>query len=144
MTRICIHVYVYVYLYVYDIILYVMYTYTPINYNTVYIVLIRHCKHLLVVVYESLSCTDSPQALFCLCLRASIMCSYVHLCASIMCSCVHLVCASICIFVVVHPIYVHLCVCVSRCICVHLCASIRIYMYLCIPQAPFYVCSCRP
>ena len=32
-----------------------IYTYTPIIWNTVYIILIRHCKHLLVVVYKSLS-----------------------------------------------------------------------------------------
>ena len=33
-----------------------IYTYTPIIYNTVYIILIRHCKHLLVVVYKNMSC----------------------------------------------------------------------------------------
>ena len=35
-----------------------IHTYTPISYNTVYISLIRHCKHLLVVVYKSLSRMD--------------------------------------------------------------------------------------
>ena len=34
-----------------------IYTYTPIIQNTVYIILIRRCKHLLVVVYKFLSCT---------------------------------------------------------------------------------------
>ena len=29
-----------------------IYTYTPISLNTAYIILIRHCKHLLVVVYK--------------------------------------------------------------------------------------------
>ena len=37
-----------------------MYTYTPIILNTVYIFLIRHCKHLLVVVYKFLSRTYAP------------------------------------------------------------------------------------
>ena len=37
-----------------------VYTYTPIVYDTVYIILIRHCKHLLVVVYKSWSCTIIP------------------------------------------------------------------------------------
>ena len=32
-----------------------VYTYTPIMYNTLYIISIRHCKHLLVVVYKPLS-----------------------------------------------------------------------------------------
>ena len=40
-----------------------IYTYTPIIQSTVYIVLIRHCKRLLVVVYKSLSRTqDSADA----------------------------------------------------------------------------------
>ena len=34
-----------------------IYTYTPLIQNTLYIVLIRHCKHLLVVVYKLLSRT---------------------------------------------------------------------------------------
>ena len=33
-----------------------MYTYTPIVYNTVYTIFIRHCKLMLVVVYKFLSC----------------------------------------------------------------------------------------
>ena len=32
-----------------------IYTYTPIIYNTAYIILIRHCKYLLVVVYNFLT-----------------------------------------------------------------------------------------
>ena len=32
-----------------------IYTYPPINYNTVYIMLCRHCKYLLVVVYKFMS-----------------------------------------------------------------------------------------
>ena len=38
-----------------------IYTYTPIIYDTVYMILIRHCKHLLVVVYKILSCMLSQQ-----------------------------------------------------------------------------------
>ena len=36
-----------------------VYTYTLSIYNTVYIISIRHCKHLLVVVYKCLSCTSA-------------------------------------------------------------------------------------
>ena len=33
-----------------------IHTYTPSIYNTVYIITIRHCKHLSVVVYKFISC----------------------------------------------------------------------------------------
>ena len=42
-----------------------IYTYTPIIKNTVYIVLSRHCKHLLVVVYKFLSDIQVSVALSC-------------------------------------------------------------------------------
>ena len=41
-----------------------IHTYTPHIYNTVYINLIRHCKHLLVVVYIFLSCIRVPSRIF--------------------------------------------------------------------------------
>ena len=35
------------------------YTYTPIVWNAVYITVVRHCKHLLVVVYKFMSCRET-------------------------------------------------------------------------------------
>ena len=37
-----------------------IYTYTPIVQNTIYIILSRHCRHLLVVLYKSLSRKSVP------------------------------------------------------------------------------------
>ena len=47
-------------------------TYTPIIQNTLYIILIRHCKHLLVVVYTSLS-------------RNMFICVYIYMLLDIIC-----------------------------------------------------------
>ena len=41
------------------------YTRTPMIQSTLYVTSIRHCKHLLVVVYEFLSCSIAPTCTYC-------------------------------------------------------------------------------
>ena len=68
-----------------------IYTYTLIVNNTVYIILIRHCKHFLVVVYQFLSCNimsrlHSNSSWICSLLHTTLPCGALRLLIGALCS----------------------------------------------------------
>ena len=94
------------------------YTYTTFVQNAVYIVLIRHCKHLLAVVYKFLSCMMlyvlgcKSQHVGYICTRMYIY-IYIHICVYMYNTYVYYVCVYIQTHIYIHIyIYIHICVCV--------------------------------